>query len=111
LGLCPSQAGRIPPPPFNGESVVGARYLADAGDLSSLADTANDGSATEIAAVVAFMDKVASRTKGFEAEDIKTLKGAGIGDADIVRLAELNAFMSYQLRVVAGLRLLKEANA
>ncbi|QOZ48500.1 hypothetical protein XH89_02940 [Bradyrhizobium sp. CCBAU 53340] len=41
-------------------------------------------------------------------QDIDTLRQAGIGDADIVRLSELAAFVNYQLRVVAGLRLLKD---
>jgi uncharacterized protein YciW len=40
--------------------------------------------------------------------DIEALKAAGLGDADIVRLAELAGFVNYQLRVVAGLKLLKQ---
>jgi len=40
--------------------------------------------------------------------DIEALKAAGLGEADIVRLAELAAFVNYQLRVVAGLKLLKQ---
>ena len=34
------------------------------------------------------------------------LKAAGTTDADIVRLCELNAFLAYQLRLVAGLKLM-----
>jgi uncharacterized protein YciW len=41
--------------------------------------------------------------------DIEALKAVGVGEADIVRLAELAAFVNYQLRVVAGLKLLKKA--
>ena len=44
-------------------------------------------------------------------QDIETLKAAGVNEADIVRLSELAAFANYQLRVVAGLKLLKEAGA
>ena len=40
------------------------------------------------------------------AADVSDLQRAGISDADIVRLAELVAFMAYQLRLVAGLRLM-----
>ena len=40
--------------------------------------------------------------------DIEALKAAGLGEADIVRLAELAAFVNYQLRVIAGLKLLKQ---
>jgi uncharacterized protein YciW len=36
---------------------------------------------------------------------------AGVSEADIVRLSELGAFVNYQLRVLAGLRLLKEVEA
>ncbi len=35
-------------------------------------------------------------------------KAAGIAGADIVRLSELISFLSYQIRVVAGLRLMAE---
>ena len=38
---------------------------------------------------------------------LQALKSAGICDADIVRLAELTAFLAYQLRVVAGLKLMQ----
>ncbi|MFK4825417.1 hypothetical protein ACI0FM_11585 [Paenochrobactrum sp. BZR 588] len=58
--------------------------------------------------VVAFMDKVANNTKAIAAEDISVLQQAGIADADIVRLCELNAFLAYQIRVAAGLASLIE---
>ena len=41
--------------------------------------------------------------------DIRTLQNAGITDADIVRLSELNAFLAYQVRLVATLSLLSES--
>jgi uncharacterized protein YciW len=44
-------------------------------------------------------------------QDIAALKVAGVSEADIVRLSELGAFVNYQLRVLAGLRLLKEVEA
>ncbi|MGJ4941503.1 CMD domain-containing protein [Bradyrhizobium sp. HKCCYLS1011] len=40
--------------------------------------------------------------------DIEALKAAGVSEPDIVRLSELAAFVNYQLRVIAGLMLLKE---
>ena len=45
------------------------------------------------------------------AEDIEALKTAGVADPDIVRLCELNAFLAYEIRLVAGLRLLREKAA
>jgi len=44
-------------------------------------------------------------------QDIVSLKAAGTSEADIVRLSELAAFVNYQLRVLAGLKLLKEVEA
>ncbi|WP_407158676.1 CMD domain-containing protein [Bradyrhizobium sp. STM 3557] len=43
-------------------------------------------------------------TKG----DIEALRAVGISEPDIVRLSELAAFVNYQLRVIAGLKLLKD---
>ena len=40
-------------------------------------------------------------------QDIERLKAAGVAEPDIVRLAELAAFVNYQLRVIAGLKVLK----
>jgi len=42
---------------------------------------------------------------------LQALKDAGLGDAAIVALAQLVAFLSYQTRVVAGLRALRQAAA
>ena len=39
---------------------------------------------------------------------VLALRTAGLDDSDIVRLSELSAFVSYQIRVVAGLRLMAE---
>jgi uncharacterized protein YciW len=92
----------------NGEIALAERYAAKTGDdpVSALADPSEDGVAQGMGAVVAFMDKVAARTSEVTAHDIEVLKSAGIADADIVRLAELNAFLAYQIRLVAGLRLM-----
>lgn len=60
--------------------------------------------------IVKFMDKVANDTKSVTAEDISQLQKAGIHDADIVRLCELNAFLAYQIRVAAGLASIQDAS-
>ena len=39
-------------------------------------------------------------------DDISALRSAGISEEDIVRLSELIAFVSYQIRLVAGLKLM-----
>ncbi len=91
---------------LNTDSDLTARYIADAGDHAPLADPGRDGVTNGLGPVIAFMDKVATATKDVAAADITALQDAGMGDADIVRLCELNAFLSYQLRVLAGLRLM-----
>lgn len=92
---------------LNAESGLAARYLAGAEDFAALADPAHDGAAQGLAEVVAFMDKVAANARQVSAGDIAALQVACVADADIVRLAELNAFLAYQMRVVAGLRLMR----
>ncbi len=96
---------------LNAEPDLAAQYRAGAEDFAALAEPAEDGSAQGLAEVVAFMDKVAARTREVAAEDIAALQAAGVADADIVRLAELNAFLAYQIRVIAGLRLMRERPA
>ena len=96
---------------LNGEDGLAGDYAEAAGAFAALADPARDGADQDLAAVVAFMDKVAAETWAVTAEDISGLQVAGVADADIVRLCELNAFLAYQLRVIAGLRLMKEAFA
>ncbi|MFV0490373.1 MAG: CMD domain-containing protein [Pseudorhodobacter sp.] len=67
--------------------------------------------AGRIAAILAFTDLVSSHPRDAGATDIEVLRDAGIPDADIVRLAELNAFMAYQIRVIEGLRALAKGDA
>lgn len=100
---------------LNGDEDLALRYCArispDAilrvDGEAALADPAETGAAQGLAPVVAFMDKVAVNTRAVAAEDIAALQGTGVADADIVRLCELNAFMAYQIRVIAGLRLMR----
>ena len=73
---------------------------------ASIANPAESGSALNLAPVLAFMDGVAAQPKDINANDITTLQQASVSDADIVRLTELNAFMAYQIRLIAGLNLL-----
>lgn len=98
---------------LNGESALVDRYCALISDkeVAELADPLKSGKAQGMETVCDFMDKVAAQTKDVAANDIKALQEAGVADADIVRLCEINAFMSYQVRVLAGLRLMKETLA
>ena len=95
---------------MNGDDDLSERYRARAGDIAALADPQAKLAMPELGHVVAFMDKVAGQTKQVEAGDITALQEAKVSDADIVRLVELNAFVSYQVRVIAGLRLLNRSD-
>ncbi|MCS5667571.1 MAG: hypothetical protein NZ876_09310, partial [Dehalococcoidia bacterium] len=59
-------------------------------------------------AIIRHTDLVTLNPKDATAEDVSALRSAGLDDADIVRLSELIAFIAYQIRVVAGLRLMAE---
>ena len=61
-------------------------------------------------AILRHTDLVTCSPKDAVAGDIATLKAAGIKEEDIVRLSELIAFVNYQVRVVAGLRLMAAAS-
>lgn len=94
-----------------GELGLATRYMARAGESVALTDPAETGAAEGLEHIVSFVDKAANHTRDIAAEDIAALQAAGVADPDIVKLCELVAFMAYQLRVVAGLRLMKGAAA
>ena len=63
-----------------------------------------------LSAVIRHTDLVTRSPKDAAAGDIESLETVGIPVEDIVRLSELIAFVNYQVRVVAGLRLMVEAS-
>jgi len=96
---------------LNREDALADHHIADAGVEARLGDPARAGQGARERAVLAFMDAMSQDPRDMEVHDVARLRNAGIGDGDIVRLADLGAFLSYQLRLVAGLRLLAEAGA
>lgn len=99
---------------LNREDGLAAHYeamLRETGpsqETARLADPVFKGAeGTRLAAIIAYTDLASLSPKNARADDIQSLKDAGIDDADIVRLAELNAFLAYQMRLIAGLRLMK----
>lgn len=76
--------------------------------VTALADPEQRASGDpRLAALAAYTDLVTRAPRDAEAGNIEALKTAGVGDADIVRLAELTAFLAYQMRVIAGLKLMR----
>lgn len=88
-------------------------YLAHSSDLD-VAALAHPGGASGEArqdAMARHADRLTLAPREATRQDIAALKAAGISEPDIVRLSELAAFVNYQLRVVAGLKLLKAVQA
>src|SRR6266568_9372441 len=89
-----------------------AGYLARTGESDRLAVVAHPGGAVasdaRLAAIVAHADLLTIAPREATRGRIEALKVAGIEEADIVRLSELAAFVNYQARVIAGLRLLTD---
>ena len=61
-----------------------------------------------LTALIRHVDLVTREPKTATRQDIRALQEAGVAEADIVRLAELIAFINYQIRVVAGIKLMGE---
>jgi CMD domain protein len=57
--------------------------------------------------MVRHMDLLTREPSKAARTDITALKDAGISEPDIVRLSELAAFVNYQVRVIAGLKMLR----
>lgn len=100
---------------LNGEAGLARHYrqaLSEANDASA-AKLADPGSPAprdaRRAAMVRHVDLVTERPRAATRQDIQALKAVGMKEADIVRLAQLIAFVNYQVRVIAGLKLLEAA--
>ena len=93
---------------LNHEEALTRHYDSLVGGYNrEMADTGFDGGGDiRLRAILRHTDLVAVEPKDAVVGDIEALQSAGIADADIVRLSELIAFVSYQIRVVAGLRLM-----
>ena len=93
----------------NNESVLARHYETLFSDGSqAIARTDFQGDDDRMKAIIRHTDLVTLNPKDAKAEDVSALRSAGLDDADIVRLSELIAFVAYQIRVVAGLRLMAE---
>lgn len=93
---------------LNKNEALAEHYGKDVGDEGAkVAQPSFDGGADEqLRAILAFTDRVATSPKDASAEDIESLSNAGLADADVVRLTQLNAFLAYEIRLIEGLRLM-----
>lgn len=79
-------------------------------EYRDMANPDNDGHSLDLSHVIAYMDNVAACPRDTKVDDVRALQQAGVTDADIVRLTELNAFMAYQVRLVSALALMDADN-
>jgi uncharacterized protein YciW len=86
---------------LNGDERLAVHYADAAGGIM-----ADAGSSARMAAILHHVDLVALTPRDATPCDIAALQKAGVVTADIVRLSQLIAFVSYQVRVIAGLRLM-----
>lgn len=63
--------------------------------------------AEPLAAIVRHVDRVTLTPGKAQAEDMRKLEEAGLDNPQIVALSELIAFVNFQTRVAAGLRLMR----
>ena len=93
---------------LNGKDDLAAHYgQGMMADDAQIADPSFDGGAdVQLKAILAFTDCVATSPKDATAADIEALTQAGLAEADIVRLTQLNAFLAYEIRLIEGLSLM-----
>ncbi len=97
---------------LHGESHLAAHYEAQipqSDEAAAMAELSFDGGDDRrLVALIQHVDLVTQAPKDATRDHISNLKNAGVTEADIVRLSELIAFVNFQVRVAAGLRLLGE---
>jgi uncharacterized protein YciW len=90
-----------------GDAALAAQYRAGLGAAGALADpTAPPPADRRLAAMLRHADLLTRSPREATRGDIAALTAAGLATADIVRLSQVIAFVNYQLRVIAGLRLI-----
>lgn len=100
---------------WNRDEALEAHYrdlLRQAGESPALLAVASAEAAgldARLRALIRHVDIVTSAPRDATKADIAALVASGVTEPDIVRLAELVAFVNYQVRVIAGLRLLEAA--
>jgi CMD domain protein len=85
------------------------RRLREAGADAATIEAAATGNATSrLGAILHHATRIASAPGSADKPMLDTLRDAGLAPRDIVTIAQIVAFVSYQVRVVAGLRALAQ---
>jgi uncharacterized protein YciW len=91
-------------------TIAGAASLAEHYEARLAADAGRDASSSPaLPAMLQFAAALTTDPRRGDRAALERLRRAGLGDAAIVALAQLVAFVSYQLRVVAGLKAMRAA--
>lgn len=87
--------------------------LAAADELASVGVDSAAGRASQrsIRALLRHVDLLVQRPAAATADDLDSLAAAGWNVVEIVVLSQVTSFVTYQTRVIAGLRVLQEAGA
>ncbi|WP_336697721.1 CMD domain-containing protein [Curtobacterium sp. USHLN213] len=94
------------------ERIAAAVAICRAAEANALADyyeslTADDHDPVVRERVVSWAALVARDPQSSTASDVAALRDAGLGDPEIITLAQLIGFVSFQLRVVIGLEMME----
>jgi CMD domain protein len=95
--------GAFPPGPLSAEDKTGLIYSVGADRKPALG--------ARLAAALEHTHLLVFRPRDAASADMKALRSAGWSDTGIVTLSQLVAFLSFQVRVVSGLRTLSAASA
>src|SRR5678815_3506303 len=91
-------------------TIAGATSLAlHYEELLAAAPGSAAPSSTALPAMLHFAETLTTDPRLGDQAALAPLKNAGLGDSGVVALAQLVAFLSYQLRVVAGLKAMRLA--
>lgn len=101
LGLTEGPYGAYPAGPLSREDRAGPEFRAS--------DTLRTVVGPRLAAAFEHAHFLVFHPRDASPERLKTLAAAGWGATDIVILSQLVAFLAFQIRVIAGLRVLKAA--
>lgn len=100
---------------LSGSAVLATHYAARLARASGVAGaagaTAADADSPRLQAILTFARLLAVRPVEGDRAALLALPAAGLATPDVVALAQLIAFVSFQLRVVAGLQAMAQAGA
>jgi uncharacterized protein YciW len=93
-------------------TIAGAASLAQHYEARLAADAGRDAPPSPaLPAMLLFAATLTTDPRRGDRAALEALRRAGLGDAAIVALAQLVAFLSYQLRVVAGLKAIRASRS